>query len=314
MKPVVIAMPGNESLSGTLAAGLDARLGRATVRRFPDGESYVRIDAPVRGRDVMLVCTMDRPDEKFLSLAFLAATARDLGAERVGLVSPYLPYMRQDKRFRKGEAVTSAYFGDAMSRCFDWVVTVDPHLHRRHGFSEIYRIPVVVAHAAPLISAWIRRHVSSPVVVGPDHESAQWVSAVAKDAGATHLVLEKRRSGDHEVEISRLRRADRKRGTPVVVDDIISTGRTMAETVRRLREAGYPRPYCVGIHGIFADDAYRELKEAGVRKVVTCNAVPHPSNAIDITPLLIDAIGQVDMLFRTTPGRRRIARQPRRDG
>jgi len=312
MKPAIIAMPGNEPLAGALAAGLDARLGSATLRRFPDSESYVRIDTPVRGRDVMLVCTMDRPDEKILSLAFLAATARDLGAESVGLVSPYLSYMRQDKRFRKGEAVTSAYFGDLISCYFDWMVTLDPHLHRQHGFSKIYQIPVVVAHAAPLISDWIRRHVSSPVVIGPDHESAQWVAAVARNAGAVHLVLNKHRSGDRKVEISGLRTADHKHGTPVVVDDIISTGRTMAETVRRLREAGYPAPYCVGIHGVFADDAYRELRRAGARKIVTCNAIPHRSNAIDIAPVLIDAIGELDGLVHTIPSARSRTRPKRR--
>lgn len=314
MKPVIIAVPGNEALAGALAAGLKAKPGRATIRRFPDSESYVRIDTPVRGREVMLVCTMDRPDEKFLSLAFLAAAARDLGAASVGLVSPYLPYMRQDKRFRKGEAVTSAYFADAMGRCFDWVVTVDPHLHRRHGFSEIYRIPVVVAHAAPLIAEWIRRHVSSPVLVGPDRESAQWVIAVARNAEAPHLVLRKHRSGDRKVEISGLRPAEHRRGTPVVVDDIISTGRTMVETIRRLREAGYPAPYCVGVHGIFADDAYRELKRAGARKVVTCNAIPHPSNAIDIAPLLVDAIKQAGTTARTARSdERRTGRRRQRD-
>ena len=221
MKPVILAMPGNEAMATAFAAGLGAELGDAIVRRFPDGESYVRIETSVRAREVLLVCTMDRPDEKFLPLAFLAATARDLSASRVGLVCPYLPYMRQDKRFREGEGVTSVYFADAISRSFDWIVTVDPHLHRRHRLSEIYRVPVVMAHAAPLIAAWIRQNVPSPVVVGPDEESAQWVGAVAADAGAPHLVLEKHRTGARQVEISPLKGSDRDLGTPIVVDDII---------------------------------------------------------------------------------------------
>lgn len=312
MKPMVFAFPGNESVAKTLAAGLHAKLGRATVRRFPDGESYVRVGVPVRGREVVLVCTLDRPDEKFLGLSLLAAAARDLGAAMVGLVCPYLPYMRQDKRFLKGEGVTSAYFGDMMSRTFDWIVTVDPHLHRRSGFSSIYRIPVVVAHAAPLISEWVRRHVPSPVVVGPDDESAQWVAAVAQGAGAAQVVLEKHRSGDRKVEISPLHAADRQPATPVVVDDIISTGSTMMETITRLREAGYGPPYCVGIHGIFAADAFQEIKRAGARGIVTCNTISHPSNAIDVAPLLIEAVRRAGTATRIVRSAGRPARDTRR--
>jgi ribose-phosphate pyrophosphokinase len=293
MKPVILAAPGNEAMAAALAEGLGAELGHAIVRRFPDRESYVRIETLVGARDVILVCTMDRPDEKFLALSFLAATARDLGAARVGLVCPYLPYMRQDKRFRDGEGITSVHFADAMSRSFDWIVTVDPHLHRRRGLSEIYRVPVVTAHAAPLIAAWIRDHVPSPVVVGPDQESAQWVGAVAAECGAAHLVLDKHRTSDRKVEISHLNASDRDLGTPVVLDDIISTGQTMAEAVKRLREAGYSAPYCVAVHGIFADRPYEELIQAGAHQIVTCNTVLHSSNGVDVSGVVAEAAQQV---------------------
>lgn len=293
MKPVILAASGNEALAAKLAARLDFQLGAATLRRFPDGESYVRIESPVKERDVVVVCTLDRPDDKFLPLIFLAATARDLGAARVGLVCPYLAYMRQDKRFRDGEGVTSVYFAGAMGRSFDWIVTVDPHLHRRHSLSEIYPIPIIEAHAAPLIADWIRTHVASPVVVGPDAESAQWVGAVAADAGAKHLVLQKHRSGDREVEISPLRPSDRDLGMPVILDDIISSGETTAVAVKRLREAGYPAPYCLAVHGIFADRSRERVKEAGAREIVTTNTIPHPSNAVDVSGLLAEAVGNV---------------------
>src|SRR6516165_4278571 len=115
MSPVIFALPGNEAITGALATQLGAELGTSEVRRFPDGDSYVRLDTPVAGRAVILVCTLDRPDEKFLPLSFMATTARELGADRVGLVSPYLAYMRQDKRFRSGEAVSSVHFAKLLS-------------------------------------------------------------------------------------------------------------------------------------------------------------------------------------------------------
>lgn len=293
MRRLIVALPGNEALARRLAVGLGVAVGRATVRRFPDGESYVRVETAVHDREVILICTLDRPDDKFLSLHFLAGAIRDLGATRVGLVCPYLPYMRQDKAFRKGEAVTSVRFADIMSRTVDWIVTVDPHLHRWPDLSSIYRVPALATHAAPLVASWIRDHVRKPLIVGPDAESAQWAAAVARDCGGRPIVLRKSRSGDRRVTVSGLPVASRPSGTPVVMDDIISTGHTMIQTVQEVRAAGYPRPYCIGIHGIFAEGAYAKLKAAGPRQIVSSNTVPHPTNAIDVTSLLVDAVARI---------------------
>jgi ribose-phosphate pyrophosphokinase len=161
---LVLALPGNEQRAQALASALEVVAGAVTVRRFPDRESYVRIDEPVEARDVILACTLDRPDDKVLPLLFLAATARELGALSVGLVAPYLAYMRQDRRFREGEGVTSTYFAALLSRAFDWLVTVDPHLHRRKSLGDIYSIPSAVVHAAGEVSRWIRTHVSRPLL------------------------------------------------------------------------------------------------------------------------------------------------------
>ena len=186
--------------------------------------------------------TLDHPNDKLLSLLFAAATARDLKASKVGLVSPYLAYMRQDRRFKPGEAVTSREFARLLSNAFDWLVTVDPHLHRYGSLGEVYSIPTRVIHAAPLISEWIRTNVAEPLIIGPDSESEQWVAAVAKDADAPYSVLEKTRLGDRNVVI-KLRELDQWKGcTPVLVDDIISSGRTMIEAMRMLTaRVGPPR-------------------------------------------------------------------------
>lgn len=288
--PVVLPLPGNEQLATALAAELGAEVGRLTLRRFPDGESYARLDTPVKDRDVVLLCTLDRPDDKVLPLLFVAATSAELGAAQVGLVAPYLAYMRQDRRFQSGEAVTSGHFARLLSGAVDWVVTVDPHLHRRTSLSEIYSVPTAVMHAAPLVAAWIRANVARPLLVGPDVESQQWVRAVAEDAGAPHVVLAKIRRGDRDVEVSVPEVERWSAHTPVLVDDIISTARTMIETVRHLARAGLAAPICVGVHAVFADRAYEDLLGAGAAQVVTCNTIPHASNAIDVTSLLGEGV------------------------
>jgi ribose-phosphate pyrophosphokinase len=290
MQPLLVALRDNEPLAMPLANAIGAELARLELRRFPDGETYLRYDTAPPGRPVVILCPLDRPDEKFLPLLFAAATARDLGAASVGLVSPYLAYMRQDRRFRPGEAITSAYFARTLSRHIDWLVTVDPHLHRRSSLSEIYAVPAVALHAAPVIAKWIREAVAKPLLVGPDAESEQWVAAVARDADAPHVVLEKIRRGDRNVQVS-IPEIEQWRGhTPVLVDDIASTARTMIETAGHLLRAGLPPPVCVAIHGLFAGDAYRELMKAGASRIVTSNTVPHETNVIDVTNLIAEAV------------------------
>jgi ribose-phosphate pyrophosphokinase len=293
-QPLAFALPGNDRFAAELASALTAGVGRAKIRRFPDGETYVRLESDVRARDVVLVCTLHEPDDKVLPLVMLAEAARDLGAARVGLVAPYLSYMRQDKRFRSGEGITSVYFGRFLSRVVDWLVTVDPHLHRHATLAESgYTIPASVVHAAPAVAAWIRDRVARPVLVGPDSESEQWVEAVAKLAGAPHIVLEKVRRGDREVEVS-VPQVERFRDhTPVLVDDIISTARTMIETLRHLSTAGLASAVCVGIHAVFASEALEALRSAGPARIVSCDTIPHSTNEIGMAPALAEAVGGV---------------------
>ena len=283
---------------------MDAQVGELTLHQFPDGESYVRIDTPVAQRQVILVCTLDRPNEKFLSLAFVAATAKQLGAAGVGLVAPYLGYMRQDKRFKDGEGITSAYFGKLLSGAVDWMVTVDPHLHRYNSLSEIYSVATQVVHAAPLLSQWIQTRIETPVLVGPDAESAQWVKAVATAANAPYVILEKTRHGDHDVQIRVPAVEQWRTHTPVLVDDIVSTGRTMIETMTHLKRAGLPPPVCAGVHAVMAGTAYADLLAAGAASVVTCNTITHASNDIDVTPPIADAVRAMLSASHTNSGGR----------
>ena len=286
MDTIYFALPGNEVLTEILAKAAQAETGKVELRYFPDKETYVRILSDVKQKNVVLVCTLHLPDDKLLPLYFMSQTLKSLGAISVNLVAPYLAYMRQDTIFKAGEGVTSAYFARLLSGFANSLVTIDPHLHRRSSLAEIYSIPTRVAHAANHISAWIRNNINNPVLIGPDAESEQWVADVAKDAGAHYTVLKKIRHGDSDVEISIPDVALYKTCTPVLVDDIISTGRTLIETILHLKQAAMKAPVCIGVHAVFAGNAYQNILEAGAEKVITCNTIPHPSNQIDVSDLL----------------------------
>jgi ribose-phosphate pyrophosphokinase len=289
--PIVFALPGNESMAGRLGDALGWEIGVLETRNFPDGETYLRFATDPRDRAVALVCTLDRPDDKSLRLLFAADAARDLGASNVGLVAPYLAYMRQDHRFQPGEAVTSLTFARMVSSRIDWLVTVDPHLHRYASLGEVYDIPARAVRSAPLLSEWIGANVSRPFLLGPDVESEQWVSEVAGAIGAPWQVLRKTRYGDRNVEVAVPDLAIFAGHTPVIVDDIVSSGRTMAVTADKMREQGLEPPVLVAVHALFSDETYRSLKGRAAA-VVSANSVVHPSNAIDLSAILADAVAE----------------------
>ena len=290
MNTLIFALPGNEKRAEGLAKTLKAEVGKVILRRFPDGESYVCVESNVKEKTVIIVATLHEPDDKFLQIVFLAAALKDLGAKRIMLVAPYLAYMRQDRRFKAGEAITSVCFAKLISEWFDALITIDPHLHRYSSLNEIYTIPNIALQAAPLISDWIRENISNPLLVGPDSESEQWVKSVAMRANAPHIVLEKIRRGDRNVEISIPDIEKWREKTPVLVDDIISTARTMIETVNHLKKGGLTAPVCLGVHAVFAGNAYTDLLASGVAGVDTCDTIEHTSNAISVLPLLTEGV------------------------
>ena len=290
MKPLLFDLHSAPGLAGRLASALDADVGELSRRQFPDGESYLRFDTPVSGRDVILLCTLDRPDAKLAPLLFAAEAAKAQGGRSVGLAAPYLAYMRQDKQFHPGEAVTSKSFAGALSAAVDWLATIDPHLHRYPTLSALYGIPAIAGSAVGELGAWIGDNVDRPVIIGPDEESRQWVDRIASVAGAASVVLRKERSGDYDVAIDGEALDHLQRGTPVIVDDIASSAQTLIETVRLLAAHGHRSPTCAVVHAIFAGDSYQRLTEAGVGRVASSNAVSHETNAVDISRPLAEAI------------------------
>ncbi|MGZ8398908.1 MAG: ribose-phosphate pyrophosphokinase [Gemmatimonadales bacterium] len=292
MTAIILALPGNDRLANRIGAFLDLDVSDVVVHRFPDGEARVRVKRSVAGRAVILVAPLDRSDQKILPLLFAAATARDLGASSVGLVAPYLAYMRQDRRFEPGEGVSAVHFARLLSGTVDWLVTVDPHLHRTATLEDLYTIPAHAAATAPLLAEWVAMHVERPVIIGPDVESAQWVESVASRIKAPHAILTKRRSGDETVALKLADLSGCVGHQPVLVDDIIASGATMIEATGLLRRAGWPAPICLGVHAVFAGNAYALLQEAGAAKIVTCNTITHPSNEIDVSNLVAVAVEQ----------------------
>lgn len=290
MTAMLFSLEENHPLAESLPRTLATEPGQLTRRRFPDDESFLRIDSDVTGRHCMILADLARPDDKFLPLVFVARTLKELGAASVGLVAPYLCYMRQDCRFTEGEALTSRIFAGLVSREVDWLVTVDPHLHRYHSLDEIYTIPATAVAGTPVLADWLAQQDEQLLLVGPDAESVQWVESIASRIGQPYVVGSKQRRGDRDVVVT-LPDLDQYRGrTAVIIDDVIASGHTLLETLEALQKSGFERIDCAAVHGIFADGADEKLRQVGLRRLITSNSIPHWSNTVDLADALANPV------------------------
>jgi ribose-phosphate pyrophosphokinase len=290
MSDICFSFPQDALIGRSLADALESAHGELEIHRFPDDETRVRVGTGCANKNVILVCGGHGPNANALPLFFAAHAARAMGALSVGLVAPYLAYMRQDASFQPGEAVSARAYAQFLSSAVDWVVTVDPHLHRIESLGDIFSIPALCVSSMPAVSDWIERNVEDAVIVGPDSESAQWVSSVARRIGIPWTVLHKTRTGDRQVSVT-LPDAELLRGrSAVIVDDIASSGRTLVEAAHALRTQSSGPVICVVVHALFAPDVESAIRDAGVTRFVSTNTVAHATNAIDVVPLLAERI------------------------
>ncbi len=284
---VMLHFADQAEAAARLGAELTLPCAAIETRRFPDGETLLRLPVPVPPR-ALLFCTLGSPDARLVELMLAACTAREHGVAHLTLVAPYLCYMRQDSAFRPGEAISQRIVGGFLGGLFDAVVAVDPHLHRIERLDQAVSggATAVALTAAAELGAWIARTVPDAVLVGPDEESSQWVAAVAGHAGRPHAVFVKTRHGDREVDVV----ADggpALAGRPVVlVDDIASSGRTLAQAARVCLDAGAASVDAAVTHALCGPEDLVALHASGVARLWSTDALPHPSNVVPLAPLL----------------------------
>ncbi|MDN3921019.1 ribose-phosphate diphosphokinase [Roseateles violae] len=288
---LLLAFDDELALAQQLAAELGCPLHTIQRHTFPDGEMRLVLPKPLP-EHVVLLRGLQQPNDKLVELMIAAPTARELGAKRLLLVTPYLAYMRQDMEFTPGEAVSQRHIARLLSQHFDALITVDPHLHRIASLDEVMPAGQGRAlSAAPLLGRWIAQQRPGALLIGPDEESAQWVAEAAAAAGLAHAVGRKLRQGDHQVQLA-LPEVE-VAGRPVVLlDDMASTGRTLVGAAEQLLVRGAASIDVAVTHALFNGDALLALRAAGVGAIWSANTVPHASNAVSIAPLLARAVDE----------------------
>lgn len=293
--PVLLCFDDDQENAARIAQAARHHLARIDRHRFPDGEIKLRLP-PTLPDHVVILRTLNDPNEKLVELLLTAQTARDLGARHLTLVAPYLGYMRQDVAFQPGEAISQRIVGRFLAGLFDAMVTVDPHLHRVAALQQA--VPVanaVVLSAAPLLSDLIATQRPQALLLGPDEESAQWLALAATRHGFDYAVCRKVRRGDRAVEIA-LPDIPVSGRQVVLLDDVVSTGHTLAQATRQLLAAGAASVDVAITHALFVGDAWQMIVNAGVREVWSTDCVKHASNAISMSAPIGEALTRIDAM------------------
>ena len=284
---IIVGCSGGLHLSEKIALALNARHIPLETRSFPDGELYVRLHAPLHKETVVFVQSFyGGINDKLVELMFAAHTARRKKAKKIILTAPYFGYLRQDKEFQPGEAISIHAVGDVLSPLFDHIMIMDPHLHREKRLDHIFHCKTTRLTANHAIATYVKKNIKNPLIIGPDIESYKWAEHVAQMIGCDLCILRKTRHSATKVTIHFDRNIATKGKNLVVIDDMISTGNTLIKTVQGLRKQGIPKVTALCVHGIFVNNALARFRRAGI-PVITTNTLPSPNALIDITPVLV---------------------------
>ena len=288
---VIFGFEQDNWLAADLARELGVEYRTIAVHTFPDGESKVTVPG---GAGYAAICrSLDHPNAKLIEIILAASALRDQGAQTLVLVAPYLPYMRQDKAFHAGEAVSQKVVGGLLSQAFDKFIAVDPHLHRVKALESVFGgKPARALTAAGVMAGHFSSRKVDPntLAIGPDIESTPLVRAFAKASGIQWAAASKNRHGDQDVDISLPPDVVFGRRPIVIVDDIISSGATIKTLSRMLKAAGARRVEVYVTHALFDEKTRRAFMRAGIENVFSCDGIHHASNAVSLAPLLAEGL------------------------
>jgi len=288
----------NRPLASAICEYLGIELGDATVDHFADGETFVKINENIRGSDIFIVQPTFAPATNLMELLVMIDAVRRASARRVTAVIPYFGFQRQDRKDQPRVPITAKLVANLITTAgADRVMTMDLHSAQIQGFFDI---PFDHLYAAPvLVDYFLRLRIPNTVVVAPDIGSVKMARAYAKRLSASLAIVDKRRPRPDAVEMMNVI-GEVEDSNVVIFDDIISTGSTLVEAARALREAGAREIYAAATHGVLCGDAEARIMDSDVKELVITDTIPHDPDklpdrieVLSVAALLGEAIRRI---------------------
>ncbi len=281
----IIGGPASQLLAGRVSESSGYDLLICEFKRFPDGELYTRILENFAGEDVTIIQSTVN-DSDFVALLQLIDACCD--AAGINVVIPYMGYARQDKRFKEGEAISARVVARAIKA--DNVFTINIH---DESILEYFDANAVNLDATPVLGRHIKNmKLKNPIIIAPDDGAIGLAQNASKDLGIDYDFLDKTRLSGETVSI-KPKTLEVKERDVIIIDDIISTGGTMAETVSLLRSQGAHEVFAACVHPVLSNNAVLKLFKAGVKGIIATDTIDKGVSVVSVAPVIESSIRNI---------------------
>ena len=270
------------TIAEDISKELQQPLIEATYKRFPDDEFYVRVLDDVKGEDVLLVQTT-YPDTKIVELLLMQDAVFEAGANKIIVAIPYFGYSRQDKKFEKGEPISARAIAEHISLHADSIITVDPH---KEHLLDFFNVPAYSCSAVSEIAKYLKEK-NVDFVLAPDKGAKKRAQQAAQIISCEYDYMEKTRIDGTTIKI-KPKNLDAKNKNVAIIDDIISTGGTMAKSIRELKKQGAKKVLVACTHGLFVGGAKEKLISAGCDDIISTDTIEDEFNKVKVAPCIAE--------------------------
>ncbi|KYK28354.1 hypothetical protein AYK20_01215 [Thermoplasmatales archaeon SG8-52-1] len=280
----IIGGTASKSVAEDLSKKLNKPLAETISKRFPDNEFYMRIEDDVSGEHVVIVQTT-YPDNNIVELFILQNAVEEAGAKEITVVIPYYGYARQDTKFKSGEPISAKALASLISLNADKVITVDPH---KEYILDFFSTPAFSCSAVPELAKYLKSK-DIDMVLAPDKGALERVKQASKIIKCDFDYMEKTRIDGETIEI-KPKKLDSHNKNVAIIDDIISTGGTMAKSIQELKKYGAKNVFIACTHGLFAGDAIKKLNAAGCDEIISTDTVISEFSKVKIAPSIVNLL------------------------
>ena len=286
---IIVSGSDSQDLAYRVSKLTNSELVRTEFKKFPDGEIYLRIHGDVNNKDVFLIQTQNNQNDSIVETILMCDALRDEGAKSINLVAPYLAYARQDKKFNSGEPISIRALAKIYSNLCDRIITINPHETHIETF---FNIPFIYGNAVGKLAEYVKNKLNNPVVLSPDKGAIELAKTASEVLNCEYDYLEKTRISPTEIKIAP-KNLDVMDNDVLIVDDIISTGETMATAIGMLKEQGAKKVIASCVHPVLIGDALNKLYVGGADEVVGTDTFLSEVSNVSVDSIIADLIKEL---------------------
>ncbi|MDI9437483.1 MAG: ribose-phosphate diphosphokinase [Euryarchaeota archaeon] len=284
---MIIGGSASQKLAAQIAKKMGEPLCPLETRKFPDGERYIRINGKLEDNVTVVQSTGYPQDENLIELFLILKTLQNMDVTNIRAVIPYFGYGRQERSFNPGEAISASVIADLIE--FSGVSEVFCINLHETSICNLFNVPTHNLSAMPVIAKYLDNCRDMPLLLAPDHGAINFAMDIANILGSEYDHLEKKRISPDLVE-TKTKNLDVEGREVVIIDDIISTGGTIVNAIKMLKENGASNITVSCVHPVLVDDALLKIFAAGADEVIGTDTLKSEISVVSVAELVAEAL------------------------